>query len=243
MRLNQFLAYHTGMSRRDADESIKKGLTEVNGDIGELFNQISPADTVRIYKNGEWKTIGQNTVHKTILIYKPIFTITSRKDVIGRKTIYDILPKSYSSLKPAGRLDYMSEGILVLSNNGDLIYKLSHPKNESEKIYLVGLKYILKSSDIKEISHGLVIDGYKLNPVQVELFKEPNDNKGKNEFEYLSLQSNFFWYSFTLTEGRNNEIRNICENYGQKVLRLIRVQQGQFKLTKELFEKKLIEVN
>ncbi len=244
MRLNQFIALHTGHSRRQADELIKKGLIEYNGEIGELFQQVAPSDKIRIYEKGQWRNLTTQENLKTVLFYKPIFCITSKKDEFGRKTIYTFLPKIYQNLKPAGRLDYMSEGLLVMSNDGNLLQEISHPSKGTEKVYLVGLKYVLKSKEIKMMGDGMQLEDYKLNPVQIELLQDPEEKKNTKfmSWDYLNLQPTFFWYKFVLTEGRNNQIRQMCEAFGQKVLRLIRIQHSEYILTPELHKKRVLEI-
>ncbi|MEM1312215.1 MAG: pseudouridine synthase [Patescibacteria group bacterium] len=246
MRLNQYIAYLTSISRRQADEFIKKGLVEVNGEIGQLNTQASEADYVRIYKQEKWQELskgGSNSQSKTVLYYKPIFTLCSHKPEIGKKTIYDLLPKVYKNLKFAGRLDYMSEGLMVLTNDGKLVQELTHPKNDSQKEYLVGLKYQLRIEDMKNIRQGMEIDDYKLNPVDASLYLAANSGNTNTPYNYLGLQPNFWWYKFILTEGRNNQIRKLCSAVGQKVLRLVRVKQGNYFLDKKLFDRKIVEVN
>jgi 23S rRNA pseudouridine2605 synthase len=232
MRLNQYIAFHTKMSRRQADLLIQKGFVEVNGELGEFHNTVSDGDSVRLYEKSEWKTISSsNSSAQTILFYKPIFSVTTHNDPQKRRTIFDHLPKNYSRLKPAGRLDYMSEGLLVLSSDGNLIHRLTHPSHETEKEYLVCLKYELKTSEIKEMSKGMVIEEYQLNPVKIEKFDR------FSVYDYLKLDQNHFWYIFTLSEGRNNQIRQMCDQIGQSVLRLIRIKHGEFKLTYDLHNK------
>jgi 23S rRNA pseudouridine2605 synthase len=246
MRLNQYIAYHTSMSRRQADELIKRGLIEVNGEIGELNTQPTDSDHVRMYQKEEWRELSKGESSgspKTILFYKPIFALSSNKPEFGKKTIYDHLPKAYSRLKYAGRLDYMSEGLMVLTNDGDLIQDLTHPKNDTLKEYLVGLKYQFKAEDIKDIRQGMEIDGYKLNPVDVSVYLPANSGNTNTPYNYLNLQPGFWWYKFILTEGRNNEIRKMCEAVGQRVLRLIRIRQGKYFLDKKLFDRKIVEVD
>jgi pseudouridine synthase len=167
-------------------------------------------------------------------MYKPIFCVTTRVDEVKRKTIYDFLPKSFLELKSAGRLDYMSEGLLVLSNDGDLIHKLTHPSNETKKVYLVGIKGSFKLKEIKEMEEGITIEKYKLNPVKVEKYTG-------DKYEYLRLQPSFTWYIFTLTEGRNNQIRKMTEYFGLKVQRLIRIEHGSYKLTKDLYKNRWLD--
>jgi 23S rRNA pseudouridine2605 synthase len=237
MRLNQYIAFHTKMSRRQADTLIQKGFVEINGELGEFHQTVTEDDTLRIYEKGEWKTISSSeTKSQVLLMYKPIFSVTTHSDPQKRKTVFDVLPKQYSRLKPAGRLDYMSEGLLVLSSDGDLIHKLTHPSHETEKQYLVALKYILKPNQIKEMSAGMTLEDYQLNPVKIEPFKHLSD------YDYLKLEPKHFWYSFTLTEGRNNQIRLMCKQFGQEVLRLVRVKHGKYQLSYDLYRKKYLVI-
>lgn len=225
------------MSRRQADTLIQKGFVELNGELGEFHQTVTDNDTLRLYNNGEWSTIsGAHTESQVLLMYKPIFSVTTHSDPQKRKTVFDVLPKQYSRLRPAGRLDYMSEGLLILSSDGDLIHRLTHPSHETEKQYLVALKYILKSNQIKEMSAGMTIEDYKLNPVKIEAFKHLSD------YDFLKLEPKHFWYTFTLTEGRNNQIRLMCKQVGQEVLRLVRIKHGQYKLNYELYKQKYLVI-
>lgn len=240
-------------------------------------------EKIEIFKNDNtWQEVKINSFQAlTIIFYKPICCITTRDDPQKRETIYDFLPKTYHHLKPAGRLDFMSEGLLILSSDGNLIQDITHPKNEHEKIYLVGLKKSLLQKYLLELKKGITLDNYLLNPVKVELigipkipsqvrggFKSnPENNAGnnagnsiyknietetnqiseenQNEFKslsYLNLNKDLFWYKFELTEGRNNQIRKVCEVYGQKVMRLIRIKQGDFRVSQKLWKEKILLV-
>ncbi len=232
MRINKYIAQHTGISRRQADELIKRGEVKINHIIAGLSDQVEEKDGIECLIKGIWKPIG-GTETKTILIYKSIFTVTTRDDEENRETIYSRLSPEFRSLKSAGRLDYMSEGLLVLSNDGDLIFDLTHPKNESKKVYLVGMLSPFDKKDISLMKKGFELEGYSLNPVDV------TEYDGK--FEYLKLDERKFWYYFTLTEGRNNQIRKMCILLGKKVTRLIRVQHGKYKLTEQLYKAKVLE--
>jgi len=235
-RLNQFLAARTGVSRRDADVWITEGSVTYNGNPGKLFDRVSEDDLVAYKKDGKWVELDPVIEGKTILMFKPIFTVTTRKDPEGRKTIYDRIPSAFRDLKPAGRLDYMSEGLLVMSSDGDLIQELTHPKFEHEKVYLVGTINPIPDNVFTMFTNGFELEGVHLNPVGVRQLRENNA-----EFNYLKLQSNLNWYKFSLTEGRNNQIRKMCWAFDIRVQRLIRIQQGPYKLTKELFFAKFIE--
>jgi 23S rRNA pseudouridine2605 synthase len=236
MRINQFLAHHLGVSRREGDELVKQGLVEINGELANLFDQAVDGDAVRFFNKNNWENVG-GVKNETVLFYKPIFSVCTKKDPQDRKTVYDLLPKKYQSLKTAGRLDYMSEGLIVLSNDGDVIYKLTHPSQETSKIYLVALKEKMPEEALKILQKGIKLDEYQLQPCKITLFSDFAN------YDYLKLDQEFrTWYAFELFEGRNNQIRQMCEAVGYKVQRLIRIKQGNYKLTKQLYEQKIQKV-
>jgi 23S rRNA pseudouridine2605 synthase len=240
-RLNQYLAKSTGISRRQADELISKSKIKVNGKIAELGQKVDEEkDNVEVVEKWATKKVeAQKVTETTILFYKPIFALTTRKDPQKRKTIYDFLPHNYHNLKPAGRLDYMSEGLLIMSNNGHLIDELTHPKFESEKRYIVGLNQPLTSHQIAQASSGkMEIDEYKINPVIITEMSP----QAKSKFDYLGLDKKLSWYHFELSEGRNNQIRKMCEFFNKKVVRLIRTKQGEYELDAELYRNKFFEI-
>jgi 23S rRNA pseudouridine2605 synthase len=240
MRINQYLAHVLGVSRRDADKLVQKAYVEINGEIASLGDQVEDDTIVKYYQNEKWteltKVSSKNDT--TIMFYKPIFAITSKSDPEKRKTIYDYLPKQYHALKPAGRLDYMSEGLLIMSTDGELIHTLTHPSNNSSKLYIVGLKNELQTSMITQARNGMTIDDYKLESVKIEkVSKLMLTNHG-----YLKLERHLTWYSFELSEGRNNQIRKMCASWGYKVHRLIRVKQGEYEMTEKLYKSKIVKV-
>jgi 23S rRNA pseudouridine2605 synthase len=241
IRLNQYLAKSTGISRRQADELISKSKIKVNGKIAELGQKVDEEkDNVEVVEKWATKKVeAQKVAETTILFYKPIFALTTRKDPQKRKTIYEFLPHNYHNLKPAGRLDYMSEGLLIMSNNGHLIDELTHPKFESEKRYIVGLNQPLTSHQIAQASSGkMEIDEYEINPVIITEMSQ----QAKSKFDYLGLDKKLSWYHFELSEGRNNQIRKMCEFFNKKVVRLIRTEQGEYELDAELYRNKFFEI-
>lgn len=238
MRLNQFLARNLGISRRQGDELISKQKVKVNQVLGQLFTQVLESDRVEVETAGTWKSLAITKKIQTILFYKPIFCVTTRSDPDGRKTIYDHLPKVYHELKPAGRLDYMSEGLLLLSNDGDLLQSLTHPKFGSKKKYLVGLNTCFEESQIEQMQAGIRIDEYDLNPVRVW-----QDPERISNLAYLKLDPNTNWYFFELSEGRNQQIRKMCQQFEKKVRRLIRIQQGNYQVSAELYQNKILTVS
>lgn len=240
MRLNQYLAQATGLSRRAADILIQKACVEVDGQLAVLGQDVSDKNLVKYYKNNQWVNCVtlDDQDDPIVLFYKPIFCITSRNDPEKRKTIYDLLPKIYHKLKPAGRLDYMSEGLMILSSNGDLVHKLTHPSNNSIKTYMVGLKEALTPEMIAQAAKGMNVEGIDLVPVTIN--KAPKSQL--TEYNYLKLERHLEWYEFVLGEGRNNQIRNMCGSWGQRVHRLIRLTQGEYRLTEGLHRQKILTI-
>ena len=240
MRINQYLAFHLGLSRRGAEEPVLKGQVKLNGKVvTELFTQVTDDDQVEVFRFGKWEPISK-TQNQTILVYKTPFIVTTHSDPEGRRTVYDLLPKKYGHLKSAGRLDFMSEGLLVLSTDGQLIQELTHPSRNHDKIYLVGLSRPLSEKAIFEMQSGeLQLEENILAPMKVESLSATE----MQEWSFLKISPNLIWYKFTLSEGRNNQIRKVCQLFGNGVTRLIRVKQGQFFLNRELMERKWLEVS
>ncbi|GAB4143421.1 MAG: pseudouridine synthase [Patescibacteria group bacterium] len=240
MRINQYLAYCLGISRRKAEEPVLNGQVKLNGQVvKDLFTKVEEGDRIEFLEKGQWKSLAKKSA-ETILVYKPTFCVSTKSDPQGRRTIYDVLPKKYQHLKNAGRLDFMSEGLLVLSSNGQLVQELTHPRHNHIKIYLAGLNKPFSSENLKRINtEKIILDEYELQPVKVEEF---NLNSNQEQTKYLKLSEKLYWYRFTLTEGRNLQIRKLCQMYGTGVTRLIRIQQGKFELTPDLVEQKIIEV-
>ncbi len=235
MRLNQFLAKNLGISRRQADQLIVSKKVKVNNTVGELFMRVGEADKVEVKTQTGWQRLYNQKLNQTVLFYKPIFCVSTRSDPLKRKTIYDFLPKIFGDLKPAGRLDYMSEGLMVLSSDGNLLQKITHPRFGSTKQYLVAIDKPFEPVQIAQIQEGMRLDDYDLNPVKVWQSVVQLKN-----FEYLKLDTKSHWYFFELTEGRNQQIRRMCKFFGKKVRRLIRIKQGNYELTRELYEKKVL---
>jgi 23S rRNA pseudouridine2605 synthase len=250
MRLNAYLAGQLGLSRRQADELIQKGYVEIDGEIATFTDQMGAGSVLRVYNKGNWEIIKtQSSKIQTILVYKPIFTVTTSKDPQKRKTIYDVIPRKYHHLKYAGRLDYLSEGIMIFSNSGELIHELTHPSMGKTKVYLVALKYPLRKEQIREIETGLEIPNEKkYEPVAVSKtdlgadIPERLPGYDARNLDFLKFYKDHFIYAFHLTEGQNNQIRNICKHYGQDVLKLVRVEMGSYKLSLDLYKKKVIEL-
>src|SRR5579883_1748254 len=139
MRINKFLALATGMSRRTADAELARGSVQVNGALATLGQQVTATDTITY--NGrqlDTKALDADATHVTIMLNKPVGYVVSRNGQ-GSRTIYDLLPAQYHNLKPIGRLDKDSSGLLLLTNDGQLAHDLTHPSRQKEKVYEIQL--------------------------------------------------------------------------------------------------------
>lgn len=208
MRINRFLAQATSLSRRAADIAIANGRVRINGQPASLGSQVTISDTVTL--DGAKLTVRQNL--QTLLLNKPVGYVCSRAGQ-GSKTIYELLPPELHHLKPVGRLDKDSSGLLILTDDGDLAHQLTHPSFEKPKVYHVTLDSDLSTSDHQRITK----QGVKLD-----------DGLSKFELEHLSV-AGFMWH-VTIREGRNRQIRRTFEKLGYKVVELHRIQFGTYKL-------------
>ena len=198
------------MSRRAAEEEIKKGLVKVNGEVAELGLRILP-DTDKIeYKGKPVKP--QNCEKVYILLNKPRGYVTTLSDEKGRKKVTDLVSGLGARVYPVGRLDMDSDGLLLLTNDGELTNRLTHPRHEIPKIYHVTVDGKVSASKLAELSAPMEIDGYNILPVKTEIVNSSTAS--------TILQ-------MTLYEGRNRQIRKMCEKVGLRITRLCRVALGE----------------
>ena len=153
MRINAYLASQLGISRRSADRSIREGKVLVDGETAVLGQTIDPTESQIIFD--DTKVANNVPAVTTILLYKPVLYVTTRSDPEGRSTIMDLLPSDLRTLKPAGRLDFDSEGLVLLSNNGKLIYKNTHPKFGTEKEYDMHFSKPVTSDLLEAFDRGI----------------------------------------------------------------------------------------
>ncbi len=206
MRLQKYLANCGVASRRKSEELIKAGKIKVNGTVvTELGTKVIDGDIVEY--NGKTLKTESKVVYK---MYKPVRVLSSVSDDRGRACVTDYYRGS-KKLYPVGRLDYMSEGLILLTNDGELANRLMHPRYNKSKKYLVYLSRNLRLSEIKELESGVIIDGYKTREIKITK---------KSDKQYV----------FTLKEGRNRQIRKMLDIYSIKVKRLIRVSECGIKL-------------
>lgn len=213
IRLQKFFADCGIMSRRAAEEAIRNGQVTVNGITAEIGQQIDPeADIVAL--NG--RCIKPRTgEYIYIMLNKPRGYVTTTKDPQGRKCVTDLLNGVGERVYPIGRLDMLSEGILLLTNDGELANRLTHPRHEIEKLYRVKVAGQVSDEQLTRLSSPMTIEGYEIQPVQVEL--QSSDESGT----VLRMH---------LYEGRNRQIRRMCEEVGLTVKRLNRISIGNLKL-------------
>lgn len=208
-RISKFIANAGYCSRREAERLIEEGKVLVNGkkiDTPVFF--VDDQDEVRV-----GKTIIKTTgVVKVWAFYKPRGYLCTKQDPQGRNTIYDILPKALKNALYIGRLDFNSEGLLLLTNNSDLKRKLELPNNQFVRRYKVRIFGKLDKRKIARLEAGLEIDGFQYKPCKV-FYKEKD----------LNQTTRNFWVEIEITEGKNREVRNLFEAVDCQVNRLIRL--------------------
>lgn len=210
-RLNKYIASSGMCSRRKADELIESGSVMVNGrKITELGYIVQPKDKVFV----DGKMI-HPVKHEYYRFYKPAGYITTADDEKGRKTIYDLLPKNLHHLKPVGRLDKDSTGLIILTNDGDLINQLTHPSVKVPKLYRVAINDKITQNDIDRMNKGIEIEPGKIAYAQVDVL-ECNDDGTVMEI--------------LLYQGLNRQIRKMLEVLKHKVTSLKRIQHATLTL-------------
>ncbi len=213
MRINKFLAESGIASRRAADNLIIDGQVKINGRIANLGDDVDVTN--------DFVTVNNKPVNKVkkfdyYIMNKPKGYVCTVKDDKGRKTVMDLLPTGIKRVFPVGRLDYDTEGLLILTNDGDLTFKLTHPKNEVPKTYLVKTERPVTDEDVQKLRSGVVIDGIRTKKCNIKLI------------ETLKTGSKLH---ITITEGRNRQIRKMFESINNIVDFLKRIKVGDLTLT------------
>ena len=206
IRLQKYIAKAGVASRRKAEELILEGKIQVNGKIiTELGTKVNPEKDIVTYNGRKLKT-EEEFVY--ILLNKPIGYVTTVKDQFGRDSVLDLV-KIKEHLVPVGRLDMYTSGALILTNDGDFVYKVTHPKHEIEKTYTVTIKGIVKNEEVEMLREGVKIEDYTTKPAKVKILKT-DEEKNISRLE------------ITIHEGKNRQVRKMCETVGHKVLALHR---------------------
>lgn len=211
IRLQKFLANAGVCSRRKAEEFIQQGEVSVNGKvITELGFKIN-YDKDEIKFKG--KTVKPVNKHKYIILNKPIGFVTTVKEQFGRPTVMDLIKEKNISLLPVGRLDMYTSGALILTNDGDFIYKVTHPKNEIEKTYNATVRGIVNNEDVERLKKGVEIEDYVSGKAKVRILK-------------IDEEKNISRLEITIHEGKNREVRKMCQAIGKSVIALHRSKIG-----------------
>ena len=213
IRLQKYMADAGIMSRRAAEEEIKNGNVSINGHVASLGAKIDPRNDVISYRGKRIRY--EKKEYTYIMMNKPRGYLCSTTDDRGRKCVTDLLDGVNARVYPVGRLDLVSEGILLLTDDGELKNRLTHPKHTIGKVYRVKVAGKVSDEQMEILSSPLVIDDYKIQPVTVTI-------SGEDEGGTV--------LKMTLFEGRNRQIRKMCEAAGLTVKRLSRISIGNLKL-------------
>jgi 23S rRNA pseudouridine2605 synthase len=218
VRLQKILSQAGVASRRSAEKLIVDGRVSVNGQtVRELGSKADPgADEIRV----DGRRIKRTERLRYLLLNKPAGYITTRSDPERRPTVLDLISDVREYIYPVGRLDYDSEGLLILTNDGDLAAMLTHPRHEVDRAYDAIVLGTPDAHDLDRLSRGVTLDGRKTAPAKVELVRE---RAGRDETSIVRI---------TIHEGRTRQVRRMCEAIGHPVRRLRRVRIGPLTDTK-----------
>ncbi len=214
MRLQKYIARSGLTSRRKAEELILQGRVEVDGQVvKELGTKVGMDNLVKV----DGKIIRVEEVKRYIALNKPRGYVTTLDDEFSREIVVDLIKDVEERVYPVGRLDLDTEGLLILTNDGDLTFKLTHPSFEIEKTYIALVNGIPNENELESFRQGLLIEGKMTYPAKVKLLK----THGKNAELEVKIH-----------EGRNRQVRKMCDAINHSVISLKRVQFGPIKLGK-----------
>ncbi len=210
VRLQKYLAECGIASRRKCEEYIKQRKVEINGIIiTEVGTKVNPEkDKIKF----EGKEVSKNNKLVYILLNKPIGYVTTSDEQFGREKVLDLV-KIKERIVPVGRLDMYTSGALILTNDGDFVYKVTHPKHEITKTYTVTIKGIIKTDEVDKLRKGVDIDGYITKPAKVKILK-------------TDTEKNISRLEIIIHEGKNRQVRRMCESIGKRVIALHRSKIG-----------------
>ena len=215
MRIAKYIANAGICSRREAEKLIEKRKVFINGLCCEHpSTKVTINDKISVNK----KIIKLDTEVRLWKMYKPVKIICTNNDPENRKTIFSLIPKNFPRLISIGRLDFMSEGLLLFTNNGDFARRYELPSSKILRVYRVCINGDIETIDLKNINKGIKIKNieYRNVNIRIEKFKAP-----------------YTWLIFKMREGKNREIRNICDYFLWNIVNLVRIQYGSIKLIKQ----------
>ncbi|MBE5744586.1 MAG: rRNA pseudouridine synthase [Clostridiales bacterium] len=213
MRINKYLADKGIASRRHADEMVEAGRVKINGCIATLGANVEEKDVVLV---DDVPVSREEKTEKYYLMNKPKGVMCTVADDRGRKTVMQFLPPDAGRVFPVGRLDYETEGLLLLTNDGDLAFRLTHPTSEVPKTYMARIEGTMTEKDLNRIRSGIELDGVLTKKCKAHIVET---NKA-----YTKVH-------ITITEGRNRQVRRMFEAIGRNVEFLKRISIGNLKLT------------
>lgn len=212
MRINKYLAECGIASRRASEQIILDGRVKLNGKtVTELATDVKETDTVTV----DGRKIAPSEKKVYIMLHKPKGCVCTVSDELGRKTVMDLLDGMKERVFPVGRLDFDTEGLLLLTNDGDLANRITHPRNEISKTYIAKIEGEIPEDSLEQLRRGVMIDGKKTNKAKVVLV-DFNDNISR--------------IRVTISEGRNRQVRRMFEAVGKEVIFLKRERIGDLKL-------------
>ena len=211
IRLQKFLADNGIASRRKCEEFILQGKVRVNGKVAELGTKVKP-NVDKVEYNGK-EIVSEKKEYTYILLNKPIDYVTTVKDQFDRKTVLDLVNIKNKRLVPVGRLDMYTSGAIILTDDGDFVYKVTHPKHEISKTYNVTVVGKVTNEEIAKLENGVNIGDFITNKANVKILK-------------IDEKKNISRLQITIHEGKNRQIRKMCEAINKKVLSLHRSKIG-----------------
>lgn len=210
MRINKFLAACGVASRRECDKLIADGAVFINGRVAKVGADVGESDNVTV--NGNTVNVKKNEYY---ILNKPKGYLCTVRDDKGRKTVMDLMPANIGRIYPVGRLDYDSEGLLILTTDGELAQHLTHPSNEVPKTYLVKIEGTITEAGLNPIRSGVDIGRYVTKKCKAHIVET---NKAYTKIHV------------TITEGKNREVRKMFEAIGKEVTLLKRIKVGEINL-------------
>lgn len=223
-KIHAYLAHQGIASRRKAEELVKEGKVKINGQLAQVGQRIDPThDVVSIH--GE--VLKRPVTLLYFLVNKPVGVVSTVKDELNRPSVLELIPETKERLYPVGRLDQDSSGLMLLTNDGDLAYQLTHPKFEIPKTYQVRIGSRPTTKALEHLRRGVRLKEGYTSPAEVTI---------------LSHEQSATWLEITIHEGRNRQVRRMMERVGYTVQELIRVQLGPFHLD-QLDKKKYLQLS
>lgn len=210
MRINKYLAEYGVGSRRECDRLVEEGVVKINDRIARPGDDVSDNDRVTV----KGKRLSDKEALCYIMLHKPKGYITTVKDDKGRKTVMELVDVN-RRLFPVGRLDYDTEGLLILTNDGELANRLTHPRNEVNKTYIARISGMLQENERAQLERGVELDGVKTATARVKI---------------LARDQHHTRVEITIHEGRNRQVKRMFEAVGKEVEFLKRVAVGELRL-------------